>query len=357
MDLSYHTLLIALLYLIQFRQGYAEWATFPPFSALPDYYSLSSEARTCVDSVLDLNLTSCPEIPDQDEQGIVCLCSPNNFGDYNAPPYPEGGYSGVFWECCPSYNCSKEAKYYLNVWCDSIDFSSFNKSEPTLATLPPPVTRPFESSVTTSADTSSSTSEINLASETDQLVNTSEPPPVTRPFESSVTTSAETSSSTSEVDLASETDQLVNTPEPTTAATGIPEQSGRLSAGGVAGIIVGVIVFVALLSGGAIIYCLRIRKKTAHSIVEESPGQGASSEPVSVAEPDARPEGERNMAQHIYESSQGLSPNSTPISFFNSNEKTSLNGNRPGRVAESGLVDQGPRRGRSFIYRAGGGLT
>ncbi|KAF3222889.1 hypothetical protein TWF106_005317 [Orbilia oligospora] len=120
--------------------GYAEWKTFPPFSALPTYHDLSSEAQTCVDGVQDLNLTSCEHPEQLDPQGVVCLCGPENFGDDNAPSYPEGGYLGVFWECCSSFKCSTDATNYLNLYCNSIDFASFNGSDDDAVTTTKTVT-------------------------------------------------------------------------------------------------------------------------------------------------------------------------------------------------------------------------
>ncbi|KAF3095617.1 hypothetical protein TWF103_010084 [Orbilia oligospora] len=130
MDRPY-SLLSLLFFLLSttLHGGYAEWKTFPPFSALPSYHDLSSEARSCVDGVQDLNLTSCGNPEQLDPQGVVCLCGPKNFGDDNAPSYPEGGYLGVFWECCSSFQCSLDATNYLNLYCNSIDFASFKGSD------------------------------------------------------------------------------------------------------------------------------------------------------------------------------------------------------------------------------------
>ncbi|KAK6507448.1 hypothetical protein TWF481_005880 [Arthrobotrys musiformis] len=343
MDRSHYIVSLLLFYLIQLHGRYAEGAGFPPFSALPDYYDLSSPAQNCVDSVFYLNITSCSSIPNLDQQYILCLCSTDNFGDNNAPSYPEGGSSGVFWDCCPSYKCAVEAKGYLNLYCDSVDFSAFTASIKTVSTTTT-TTIPFSEAPSAvagppvMASTTSTSQIVNVGppvmastTSTSQIIGVG--PPATASIESTDGNNTMPSSpeSISETTTSKPTAAVTETPKPSHSVGWTVGIGVGASAGGIA---------VIVLTWSAIIFFVRKHKNGKHTTdVEGPPSQSA----VSTTRLDIMPKGEELDKKGPSESSQRSSSNSTPIAG-------SLKGDRPRRVAELEIEDiQRIRRTKEFI--------
>ncbi|EGX46232.1 hypothetical protein AOL_s00110g56 [Orbilia oligospora ATCC 24927] len=324
MDRSYYLLsLLFFLLSTTLHGGYAEWKTFTPFSALPPYHDLSSEARTCVDGVQDLNLTSCENSEQLDPQGVVCLCDPKNFGDDNAPSYPEGGYLGVFWECCSYSNCSTDATDYLNLYCNSIDFASFNGSDDDAVTttttvtlgettsdpvrIGPPIYRSETWWVVSATDYITSAGEISTQLSNSEATTSSEATTTPQPSHSSgVNAHSEINTPFDSTNFAGTTDSEAQGPARPTETSESKSKTSLFKAHQ-GPIIFGICVAAVLGIGGFLLFLResRIKRKKMHMSDTEASTSHNSSQDTE----------ERDQAEPLaHQPNQCPSPNPEPVS-------------------------------------------